>query len=330
MVKVSIIVPCYNSEKYLEQCLQSLINQTLKDIEILIVDDGSIDSTPFIAEDYSKRWPNIRVIKQKKSGVSNARNSGIKASQGKFLIFVDSDDTIEKDSLDILYNCALENESQFVYGGFRTTDIYNNTIDEYKSIYLEDNNRSMVISYMQNKIGICIGNFIVSKGLISDKNILFHEGCKYGEDREFIIKCLASALNIKSISKNIYNYRQHSNSAIYKVDIAHFDFADSYIRLKEYLVKVLGQDSVLNAAINKALLGSLNYSFMMLSRNGIHYNLLRKHMKNKGYDSLINDLSGMEFTWLKHPLLYYTYFKLKSVVKKILSTDKSAERHNLF
>ena len=100
MEKISIIVPIYNVEKYLEKCVESLINQTYKNLEIILVDDESPDNCPKICDDYINVDSRIKVIHQKNMGLSGARNSGIKIATGEYLVFQDSDDTLELNELD--------------------------------------------------------------------------------------------------------------------------------------------------------------------------------------------------------------------------------------
>ena len=103
-VKISIIVPVFNVEKYLSECLNSLINQTLKDIEIICVDDGSTDSSPSILEEFRNKDERIKVIRQENSGVSVARNNGLAIAQGEYVGFVDSDDWVDADFFEKLYS----------------------------------------------------------------------------------------------------------------------------------------------------------------------------------------------------------------------------------
>jgi len=105
-VKVSIIVPIYNVEKYLDRCIQSLVNQTLKDIEIILVDDGSPDNCPIMCDEYVRKDPRIKVIHKNNEGLGYARNSGLKMVTGEYVAFVDSDDYIDITMYDVLYNKA--------------------------------------------------------------------------------------------------------------------------------------------------------------------------------------------------------------------------------
>ena len=99
MVKYSFIVPVYNTKKYLKKCLDSLIKQTFKDFEIIIVNDGSTDNSMEIIEKYKNKYSNIKVIEQQNQGLSLARNNGVKKTSGEYILFIDSDDYIEKDLL---------------------------------------------------------------------------------------------------------------------------------------------------------------------------------------------------------------------------------------
>lgn len=108
--KISIIVPVYNVEKYLDRCVQSLIHQTLKEIEIILVDDQSPDNCPQMCDDYTKNDPRIRVIHKKNGGLGMARNSGIEVAQGEYISFIDSDDFVDTKTYETLYNKALEKE----------------------------------------------------------------------------------------------------------------------------------------------------------------------------------------------------------------------------
>lgn len=105
MIKVSVIVPVYNGESYIKACIDSILNQTLKEIEIIVINDGSIDNTNKVLENYRKEYPNqIKVIEKENEGQGKARNVGINLAKGEFLTFVDSDDTIEPNMLKKMYD----------------------------------------------------------------------------------------------------------------------------------------------------------------------------------------------------------------------------------
>ena len=105
---ISIIVPCYNVEKYIERCVTSLVNQTYTNIEIILVDDGSTDSTGELCDNYEKADNRIKVIHKKNGGLSDARNAGMKVAIGNYFFFVDSDDFISTDTIKFLYENLLD------------------------------------------------------------------------------------------------------------------------------------------------------------------------------------------------------------------------------
>lgn len=117
MSKVSVIVPVYNVEKYLARCLDSLVSQTLEDIEIICVNDGATDNSAEILSKYAEADERIKVINQANAGLSNARNTGIDAAIGEFISFVDSDDFVEPNFLEKLYNAAVETNSEIACAG---------------------------------------------------------------------------------------------------------------------------------------------------------------------------------------------------------------------
>lgn len=116
--KVSIIVPIYNVEKYLDRCIQSLLNQTLKEIEIILVDDGSPDNCPRICDEYAQKDSRIKVIHKKNAGLGYARNSGLEIASGEYIAFVDSDDFVDVRMYEILYNTAKQNQCDAIFCGF--------------------------------------------------------------------------------------------------------------------------------------------------------------------------------------------------------------------
>ena len=114
MSKVSIIVPVYNVEKYLKRCIDSLINQTLKDIEIIVVDDGSTDNSGQIIKKYQEKNSNIKYYKKENGGLSDARNYGMKYAQSEYIAFLDSDDFVDKTMYEKMYNKAIEDNADYV------------------------------------------------------------------------------------------------------------------------------------------------------------------------------------------------------------------------
>lgn len=130
MKKISIIVPVYNSEKYLGKCIDSILNQTYKDFELLLFNDGSKDNSLYIMKEYSLKDNRIKVIDQKNMGVAKTRNKGIELATGEYIAFIDNDDTIQEDYLErFLSNC---DNYDMVIGGYRRVDSEGKTINMYQ------------------------------------------------------------------------------------------------------------------------------------------------------------------------------------------------------
>ena len=135
---ISIIIPVYKVEKYIYKCIDSVLNQTYKNLEIILVDDGSPDKCPEICEEYAKKDNRIKIIHKKNGGLSDARNAGLKVATGKYIGFVDSDDYIEKDMYQVLYNNIIKTNSDISIVNLKEVKeneiIENNVKDEQNTI----------------------------------------------------------------------------------------------------------------------------------------------------------------------------------------------------
>lgn len=128
--KVSIIVPIYNVEKYLDRCVQSLMHQTLKDIEIILVDDGSPDNCPAMCDEYAKQDNRIKVVHKKNAGLGMARNSGIEVAMGEYIAFLDSDDYTETSAYETYYKYSENGRYDIVYAGYKIENLVTGKFDE--------------------------------------------------------------------------------------------------------------------------------------------------------------------------------------------------------
>lgn len=118
MEKISVIIPVYNDEKYLAQCLDSVLRQTYSNIEIILVDDGSTDSTPELCEKYREKYANIRILHKKNGGVGSSRNAGLEMATGEYILFVDHDDLLSETHIEELYKLLKKNDADIAVGNF--------------------------------------------------------------------------------------------------------------------------------------------------------------------------------------------------------------------
>ncbi len=209
---VSIIVPVYNVEKYIEKCIRSLLNQTFKDYEIIVVIDGSTDASEKIVRDIQKENPEkIKIINQAKKGPGAARNTGIAAACGKFLLFVDSDDYISSDLIAHAYKKAAENDSDITVFDAKLVDEdgeylkYESAIMYEKGmINLDGPERLLILPSLWNKL--------YKKSLFDENKISIPENSAMGEDLAANMGLLSCAKSVTHLPEPLYFYVQHSGS----------------------------------------------------------------------------------------------------------------------
>ena len=196
MTKISVIVPVYNVEKYIDKCLDSLVNQTLEDIEIIMVNDGSPDNSQKIIDKYAKKYPNkVKSYIKENGGQGSARNLGLEHASGKYISFVDSDDWIDKNALEEMYNLANKNNSDIVICDMIDHFLLDN--EEEKQIYHNCTNYESVFRVTPSAC-----NKIFKKEVIG--NLRFIPKIWY-EDFNFTTKILLNTQNISVISKGFYH-----------------------------------------------------------------------------------------------------------------------------
>lgn len=210
--EISIIIPSYNVEEYIGSCLDSIVNQSFTDYEIIVVDDGSTDKTKEIISRYIERYSNIVLITQKNSGQSVARNRGIEVAKGKFIVFVDSDDWFtEKTSLQSLYSTVIDKNPDFVQAGF--CYVNGESISEYRIRPEKDLFKNDILINMLRVDNLYTSPWakIYSTKFIKDNNIRFIEGL-VNEDTAFSIEVASYANKVSFLSKNVYSSREREGS----------------------------------------------------------------------------------------------------------------------
>lgn len=217
--KVSIIVPIYNVENYLDRCVQSLLNQTLMDVEIILVDDGSSDKCPKMCDEYAEQDERIKVIHKSNAGLGYARNSGIEIATSDYIAFIDSDDYVDVNMFNTMYDYAIEHSADGVFCGFRkelkpgvwadSHEVDNDIIMEHEEIY----------NFMLNMIAsgrkikkerlhqMSVWHAIYRREIIAHNNIRFQsEREVVSEDIPFQIDFLMKASKIAYLKNSFYYY----------------------------------------------------------------------------------------------------------------------------
>lgn len=213
MAKVSIIVPVYNVEKYLRKCLDSLINQTLKDIEIICINDGSTDKSLEILEEYKNRDSRIILLNQENSGQSIARNNGIKKATGEYIGFVDPDDWVDLDYYEKLYNAASTNDTDIAVGGIiRVTGIKKKKFLNFEKETITDNtNLKFELCDVPEKS--YVWNKIYKTEKLKEIGLEFEKGIFY-EDCIFTPQALFFLGKMVTVPNTYYYYLRRGNSTV--------------------------------------------------------------------------------------------------------------------
>jgi len=304
MIKVSVIVPTYNRAKYLSKCIDSLLGQTLKEIEILIIDDGSKDNTKDIINKYDDL--RLKYFYKENSGIGDTRNFGIKKATGECLCFVDSDDYIDKTMLEKCYN-KLTNDNldmvvcdyiEFNEGTknevkFNIKDFKNTTLKEVPNLILDVN------------LGPC--NKLFKKELFNDN--LFPTDIKY-EDMALMIKIMYQAKKIGKVNEYLSYFLVHSNSETTTVDKKVFDIFISFDMIRSTL-----KEEVYKESLNKLIIDKLE-----------DYNIQQRNQKDKKLrEKFINASFGYLDKYVedyKNPKYYKNESIFKTIIKKNIHITK--------
>lgn len=219
MALISVIIPAYNVEKYLRECLDSVVNQTYKNLEIICVNDGSTDSTPDILREYESKDDRIKVIDQENKGLSGARNTGLRHCKGDYVYFIDSDDYIEADAMEKLHDISEEKSLDCVI--FKLINFDDDTNEKFETEYynmdfLKESVEDKVFSHRDIsedifRVAVSIPGKFFKRDLIKDME--FVEGIIF-EDNPFFVEVLFKAEKLYFLDEYLYNRRVREDSII--------------------------------------------------------------------------------------------------------------------
>ena len=218
METISVIIPVYKAEKFLPKCLDSVLSQTYKDLEIILIDDGSPDNCPKICDEYACKDKRIKVIHQKNQGVSVARNAGLKVATGKYIGFVDGDDYIELDMYEYLYNLISKDEASLsMCNTCQDEGYYTSRPIKQSYIFTKIHNIFEIPDY------VYIWNKLYKRDLIGDLKFDTHVSC--GEDGFFIFELAKRDVMVALGCAQKYHYRwqQNTNSLTYNFKSSHIN-----------------------------------------------------------------------------------------------------------
>lgn len=300
MIKLSIIVPVYNTSKYLEKCLDSLTNQSLKDIEIIVINDGSKDNSKDIINKYLGK---IVFIDKKNEGIGKTRNLGIKKAKGKYVMFIDSDDYITPFCAERMYERAVQDNLDIVISNYYTDN--NGLITEVNfppfssASILED-------ASILNKVNLGPCNKIYKRDLLIKNSIYFEEELKY-EDLPFVVKALLNAKRIGKINECLSYYVIHNNSETTTRDKKIFDIIKVVDIAKNELIKY--------PKIHKEM---VNLIVMVLTDYTIQQRYIKnKKERNKFINKAFNYLKNIDSKWRR-----CNYLKSFNLLRRIIKSNK--------
>lgn len=274
---ISIIVPVYNAVEYLDRCVQSILAQAYRNIELVLINDGSTDGSLEACMAY-RTDPRVTVIDKENGGVGSARNEGLKHASGNYILFVDADDYLDVSMCGLLLSEALEKQSDMVFCGYNEFDFNGNItkIDEEQSFneFIAEKDIGYLFNYNPDcRIGSYIWRILYKADLLTDLH--FEEDLFIGEDDIFLVRAVLKAEKISYCNEHLYNYLQIGTLLGYKKYKARPDFylkREKYCLLLESILKADHNDRFADAARGRTYLDMV--SSVCLEKNAL------KHIKD--------------------------------------------------
>ncbi|SFB95197.1 glycosyltransferase family 2 protein [Butyrivibrio sp. YAB3001] len=288
MKKVSVVVPAYNAQKTIEKCISSLVNQTLEDIEIIVVNDASTDDTWDIIQGYEKKYPEKMVIIDGgvNRGSGGARNLGFDMATGEYIGLVDSDDYVASSMYELLYKKAREDDADIVDCGF-----YSEAMDK-AIVYTSDDLTGKLDAEKRNRL-ITTGGYLVTKifknNLWNDPKIRMREHIRCLEDTEILIYMFLKADRISNVKEVLYNYSDIASSATKTMDLqTYFDSIYGAIESIYRVCHELPNYYACKEAIEYAIINIYSYGinrclYDQIERFGASPQNIKKYFNNVGY-----------------------------------------------
>ena len=338
--KVSIIIPVYNSESTLKRCIESVINQTYKNIEILIINDGSKDKSLNIMNEYKNKDERIIVINQKNKGLSGARNTGINNATGDYITFIDSDDYIKpnlvKDTIKIFeeYECdVVRNNYELSYENGKT-ELRNEMYEENRIINIEEKKEELIQNILLGKVQSYSWLLTIKREILDKNNLKFDEDIFFMEDIVFIIRLIFLIKNIYFVREANYFYYQSNENSLTKDTKKYVKNINNILVMKKRLEKILKMHinefenyiKIINTVYLNGIIGYLKISV----RNSGNYKEILDELKKIRESQDIKEMLGnksLKLLKLNSSLYIYLYEKKKyNTLIKIFKLENLLKR----
>lgn len=307
--KISVIVPVYNAEKYLDSCIQSVLKQTYPNWELILIDDGSKDESGAIADRYKQTENRIQVVHQQNAGVSAARNQGLDMATGDYIVFLDADDELTTDCLNKLLKNAVENHADIVAGKCSSDRNLTNPSGE---ITVWRGEEVLKNALMDNPFTYSACAKLFHRECIG--NTRFVPEIKINEDSYFIFQLLTKKTTFVGIEDEIYVYKENPDSASRAV------FSDKFfdiLRVADLKFKKIQEDfpDLIKLAYNMQLKAKMNLLKLLALRTNTEYYKLEKTLlawiqENKRYYISVTD-SDDKWMFILNNHLYFFYKVIK-------------------
>ncbi len=299
--KVSVIIPVYNVEAYIDRCVQSILAQSFKDIELILVDDGSSDRSGAICDGYQKADSRVKVFHLPNSGASAARNAGIEAACGQYIMFVDSDDYIDSDMLEAM---LAKNEADIILSGLRfmlpdgrTQQLFEAA--DFDRISLHDFIKEYYHRALSPNITNGPYNKLYKKDLIDKHRIRFDETISICEDKLFVDCFLKECMTVSSIKQSYYNYVQYgANTLMRRYNDNAFTAQELEHKAKMELIDRADVPERKEQLSKESMRGFMQYIYQIYERSGLDSKGKREKLeeciKNQTFSDLLNRYDDYE------------------------------------
>ena len=306
MTDISVIVPIYNAEKFINKCVDSLLSQTKRELEFILINDGSTDKTHEILSSYKDK--RIKYFKNKNQGIGKTRNFGIEKATGKYLMFVDSDDYLEPTACEELYTKATTTKADVVVCDFYK--VYDNghtekiKLSSFEPVKLKDNPNILI------DINLAPWNKLYKTKLIKDNKIKFVEGIKY-EDAPFVSEALDKATKIAKLDSYLNYYVIHGNSETTVRDKRIFDI----LKIVDIIRKYFKNKAYMNDVVDKLTVRIIT-----------NYNIQQRNQKDKSVGMEFIDTA---FDYLKKEVPDYKnnkYYSNRGILRRTIEKSKTLSK----
>ncbi len=319
---VSVIIPMFNAEKYLDKCVICLNNQSYKDFEVIFVNDGSTDGTLSLIISKSHKFEfSYKLISTENKGVASARNTGLEAAEGEYIVFIDADDYLEQDYLKDMYTSILLNNAECAVCGWKKVNEQQDILSvSYipENRYINKSDKKTVLEQME------VGRFdpqiwctMLKRDMLTHNQIRFTDGCRYGEDSEFIQKALLYSQSAVHTGTRGYYYVVRSSSCNKKkVGLQRLDSLHAFKRLLSYINEkgIIFDDRILTKMYTRKIL-YLVKCFIKEQDAGLYYQLINDDANRQIIFRELSSTTSKKqkiniLMLLKFPKIYYFTYNI--------------------